>query len=274
MLLHINMPLVILCGIPASGKSQRAQEIYTHLTARGQETVLIVDERVANKTEVYENNTREKEFRALLKSTVERELSPTKVVILDWMNYIKGYRYELFCLARNVQTTTTVVFCESTVEAAAEKTSFSQALFRDLASRMESPNPKNRWDSPLFILRSGEPTPVEEIERALMEGKLPRPPVATKQPEQLQGDYLYQLDQSTQMVAEDILQAQETYELGTEVSLPRTQVAYTITRRVTSLELKRARTQFIKMSRLHPCSVASLPSAFADYIQNSSSETF
>lgn len=268
------MPLILMCGIPAAGKSARAQELRAFFTGKAHDVVLITDEEIANKGEIYLSNTHEKEFRALLKSTVERVLTPSRIVILDWLNYIKGYRYELFCLARNVQTTVTIVYCEIAVEEAAPRTSHPEALFRDLASRLEVPNPKNRWDSPLFTLRAGEPTPLEDIEKAALEGKLPRPPVATKHSEPLQGDYLYQLDQCTQTVAEDVLQAQETFDVGTEVQLQRSQATYTVTRKVTALELKRARAQFIKMCRLRPCAVTAIAASFADYIQNSHSDAF
>ena len=42
----------------------------------------------------------EKNARASLKAAVERELSKESVLIADDLNYIKGYRYELFCIAR------------------------------------------------------------------------------------------------------------------------------------------------------------------------------
>ena len=38
--------------------------------------------------------------RAALKSAVERLTTRDRVVILDSMNYIKGYRYELSCVSR------------------------------------------------------------------------------------------------------------------------------------------------------------------------------
>lgn len=42
----------------------------------------------------------EKNTRGSLKSEVEHSLNTSTFVILDSMNYIKGYRYELFCIAR------------------------------------------------------------------------------------------------------------------------------------------------------------------------------
>ena len=37
------------------------------------------------------------------------------------MNYIKGYRYELYCLARNVMTTLCIVYCDTGKDIAYER---------------------------------------------------------------------------------------------------------------------------------------------------------
>ena len=42
----------------------------------------------------------EKNSRASFKAAVERGLEKDSVLIADDLNYIKGYRYELFCIAR------------------------------------------------------------------------------------------------------------------------------------------------------------------------------
>ena len=79
------------------------------------------------------------------------------------MNYIKGFRYELYCLARNSQTTLCLVFCDSDPEwakkvcdEAAYDNAFPPELFDNYATRMERPNQGQRWDKPLFHLRLDE----------------------------------------------------------------------------------------------------------------------
>lgn len=49
-------------------------------------------------------NASEKDARAALYGAVKRVLSPRDIVILDTLNYIKGWRYQLYCEAKNVQT--------------------------------------------------------------------------------------------------------------------------------------------------------------------------
>jgi protein KTI12 len=53
--------------------------------------------------------TSEKNARASLFSAVTRHLSPDKIVIFDGMNYIKGYRYQLYCAAREYKCRTCTV---------------------------------------------------------------------------------------------------------------------------------------------------------------------
>lgn len=47
--------------------------------------------------------------RGALMSAVERALSTERIVIADSLNYIKGYRYQLYCLARQTATSHCVV---------------------------------------------------------------------------------------------------------------------------------------------------------------------
>lgn len=42
-------------------------------------------------------------------SEVQREIGQDVVVIVDSTNYIKGFRYQLYCLARGVKTIHCVV---------------------------------------------------------------------------------------------------------------------------------------------------------------------
>lgn len=107
------MPLVVFCGLPSTGKSQRTEELRRALVSEGH-TVHVVDDAsvlVNPDAAVYGDSAREKTLRAALRAAVERRLSRQDVVILDSMNYIKGFRYELYCLARAARTPLCVVYC-------------------------------------------------------------------------------------------------------------------------------------------------------------------
>lgn len=100
------MPLIVIVGGPSSGKSARAQEIKDFFETSKEKTVHIVSENdiVKNseftKNEVYESSQREKMVRGELKSNSLRKLNKNDLVIVDGGNYIKGYRYEIYCATK------------------------------------------------------------------------------------------------------------------------------------------------------------------------------
>lgn len=58
---------------------------------------------------VYHTAKAEKDARAEEYSAVKRLLSRDDIVIADGLNYIKGFRYQLYCEAKAVQTPNCVV---------------------------------------------------------------------------------------------------------------------------------------------------------------------
>ena len=52
----------------------------------------------------YKAIAEEKKARSMLMSSVERLLNKDTVVIADAMNYIKGFRYQLYCVAKSLRT--------------------------------------------------------------------------------------------------------------------------------------------------------------------------
>jgi protein KTI12 len=77
--------------------------------------VIIVNEESENiqKSEAYMFSSQEKTTRGVLKSAVNQRLNAKTIVICDSLNYIKGYRYELFCITKTFRTPHCVVWVES-----------------------------------------------------------------------------------------------------------------------------------------------------------------
>jgi len=156
------MPLLVLCGYPSSGKTTITNRIVEDLKERGFNDVVVVSDRSINDNfskNSYNNFKQEKENRNALRSTVQRFLDKKTFVICDSLNYVKGFRYELFCLAKNSETTYAVLFLEANADTCCWLNSFSDKesqypheLLYDLVNRFEKPNIKNRWDSPLFSI--------------------------------------------------------------------------------------------------------------------------
>lgn len=106
------MPLVIIAGRPCTGKTTFAQILRDFLVSKGCAKVVLVNEESLkiNKYDGYSTSNKEKDTRGGLKSAVEHNLTPDSYVILDSLNYIKGYRYELYCTARTMRTPHCVIW--------------------------------------------------------------------------------------------------------------------------------------------------------------------
>lgn len=70
---------------------------------------LINDQSLGVSRAVYHTARAEKDARAEEYSAVKRVLSRDDIVIADGMNYIKGFRYQLFCEAKAMSTPSCVV---------------------------------------------------------------------------------------------------------------------------------------------------------------------
>ncbi|KAI0603302.1 chromatin associated protein KTI12 [Biscogniauxia sp. FL1348] len=255
------MPLIIITGFPTSGKTTRAKQLHDYLTSRIQSATpegaspryrlhLISDQTLSIPRSVYDlsavpahtrsANASEKDARASLYGAVKRALSDKDMVILDGLNYIKGWRYQLFCEAKAVRTPSCVlqVGCakerarevnearlgrevkrEGTAadaEEEEEEGAYDPANWENLVFRYEEPNAMTRWDSPLFTLvwEDGE-----EQTRRVFDGlwdavagdacKPVRPNQATVQRSRdAGGDYLYVLERETQEIVKRILDQQ------------------------------------------------------------------
>jgi len=108
------MPLIVVVGRPCTGKttfSQRlAEYLRQHLPAAadgvgvGSSVELINEESLhINKRVGYSSSLDEKNTRSSLKAVAMNKLTVSCCVIVDSLNYIKGYRYELYCSARSLR---------------------------------------------------------------------------------------------------------------------------------------------------------------------------
>ncbi|EER38640.1 toxin-insensitive protein [Histoplasma capsulatum H143] len=115
------MPLIILTGYPCSGLSYRANQLSTLLSSiqdsltatiasKGRYKFHVVhshDE--SHPRTVYDTARSEKEARVVVYGRVKRALGKDTFVIVDGMNYIKGWRYQLWCESKAAETTCCVV---------------------------------------------------------------------------------------------------------------------------------------------------------------------
>ncbi|KAI5308422.1 hypothetical protein KEM55_005758 [Ascosphaera atra] len=115
------MPLIILTGYPCSGLTFRAYQLAA-LIEQIQDAILkenpsqfrykvkIIETHSATRPRsVYDDARFEKETRAVAYGHIKRALGRDTIVISDGMNYIKGWRYQLWCEAKAAGTTSCVV---------------------------------------------------------------------------------------------------------------------------------------------------------------------
>jgi protein KTI12 len=221
------MPLIIICGIPCSGKTKRANELKRIMETyapsekdnneagksskkssvesteeppkqQKKEVKLLKEKRVVHllnddsfgldRIKTYSTIAEEKKARSMLMSSVERLLNKDTVVIADAMNYIKGFRYQLYCVAKSLRTPHCIVHAAVPIQKAREwhnnrkkEEKYDPDMFENLITRFEEPDSRNRWDSPLFTLLPEDNIEdfAQNIVDALILRKAPPPNLST-----------------------------------------------------------------------------------------------
>ncbi|XP_029992576.1 protein KTI12 homolog [Sphaeramia orbicularis] len=273
------MPLIVMCGYPCSGKTRRAEELKVYLEENTERKVHVVGDEAlgVEKNTVYADSQKEKNVRAALKAEVERKVNKDDIVILDSLNYIKGYRYELFCLIKHTQTPHCLVYCLTSDQVssrwntdrdAAEQ--YTQEIFDALVLRFEAPDSRNRWDSPLFTILQDDTLPFDAISDALFKRKAPPPNQSTQSQPLSSANFLYELDKITQDVLMAIFNAQKTSVPGDLVSVPGATEKIELTRSINMAELRKLRRQFISYTKMHPTeNTGQLANMFVQYLNKS-----
>ncbi|XP_053741759.1 protein KTI12 homolog isoform X1 [Synchiropus splendidus] len=273
------MPLILMCGYPCSGKSRRAKELKEYFELNTDRKVHIVgDESLGvDKNAVYADSQEEKRVRAALKAEAERKLNKEDIVILDSFNYIKGYRYELFCVVKHLQTPHCLVYCLTSGDVSSSWNSsrdpseqFTQEIFDALLLRFEAPDSRNRWDSPLFTILQDDALPFDAISDALFKRKAPPPNQSTQTQSLSSANLLYELDKMTQDVLTAIFNAQKTSVPGDLVTVPGATEKIELTRNVNMAELRKLRRQFISYTKLNPTeNTGQIANMFVQYLNKS-----
>ena len=272
------MPLVILTGFPSSGKTSVALKLQEFLKEKGKEVLVVSEEALLgldqNKNIIFSDSRHEKEVRGRLKSEVIRLLTKENVVICDGLNYIKGFRYELYCASKNIKTTQVTVQCDVSQQDAEsfnrgreEGEKYSDDILTQLVQRYEAPISHNRWDSPLFlVLRDGQ-IDSDGIYDALFNKKAPPPNQSTQNAPLSSTNFVYELDKQTQAVISAVMDAQKTSGAGSEVFIPGTKEKVYLQRTYTLAELARTKRQFLVFAKQKSChDVSKLSTMFVQYI--------
>ncbi len=122
------MALITISGFPCSGKTRRAEQIKKALESRLQDSnyagptlkvVVLSDDKLNISRDAYKgeyslwhfltilityvDSRSEKPARGALFTAMQREMSQDTILIVDAPNYIKGFRYQMYCAARELK---------------------------------------------------------------------------------------------------------------------------------------------------------------------------
>ncbi|XP_045816738.1 protein KTI12 homolog [Trifolium pratense] len=272
------MALVVICGQPCSGKSKAALCLAEALKQSSElkYQVRIIDEASfhLDRNQSYANMPSEKNLRGVLRSEVDRSLSKDTVIIVDSLNNIKGYRYELWCLARAAGIRYCVFYCDVEDDDCRKwnqerrekgEDNYDDVIFEDLVRRFEKPERRNRWDSPLFELKSASSSLsdsasivhdavsyiTKKLDSKTRDVKILQPSIATQTKRFSDANSLHELDKATQEVTNAIAEAQSR-DLGmlpaNGISIGKDFPPINLSRSVGLPELRRLRRTFMKLT--------------------------
>jgi len=258
------MALVTLVGYPACGKSTRAAQLVAqlplllppHLTS-----VVVSDESLGIPPSAYDDTRLEKPARGVLFAAIQRQMALDTVLIVDAPNYIKGFRYQLYCAAREMKLRVCTIYvvatpalCREWNAARSDGRAYTPATLENLFLRFEEPSSMARWDSPLFTVPWNEHVPAAEIADAILSGTVKPPNSGTLAAAKAPSDALHVLEQTSAAIVSAIMDAQAATQhsgglvtlslpagLTVQISLP--------ARSMTLSELQRFKRQFVTVHK-------------------------
>jgi len=274
------MPFVVIVGIPSSGKTFVAGKLKEFFESKGKIVRIVCENDTLSKKNLtrnsaYVNSNVEKEIRSMLKSEVLQKLEADAVLILDGLNYIKGFRYELYCASKTSKTTSCTVHCDLGSAKAWElnlkksvEEQYSREVFDGLLLRYEEPNSCNRWDSPMVTITDSALVPFQDIEGALYERKPPPPNQSTQIPPLTDTNFLYEVDKIVQGIVTEVLAAVRLGANGkVAVTGSEAKVEISSDRNCSMAQLMRIKRQFITYVKSHSdLSIQSIPNSFVQYL--------
>lgn len=287
------MPLVTISGLPLSGKTKRAKELKSFLLENLKRdsksgsiirNVILVNEEELeiDKKTAYIDADSEKKVRGRVLSAIERHLCREDIVICDYLNYIKGFRYQLYVIARNIGTPTCTIHCGDSLENALEINEnidrYDRAMLGNLCSRFEEPDGRNRWDAPLYtLIKTDESLETSQTAQDILLSltkKAPNPNLSTVVKPIFDTNYLAKTDKCLGDIIDCLIDAQKNQRSG-DILVPNATNIVCIPSRFISLsEFRRLKRQYLHLNKSHTIfEVGAIANAFVDYINSNFSDS-
>ncbi|XP_008196615.1 protein KTI12 homolog isoform X2 [Tribolium castaneum] len=235
------MPLIVVTGVPCSGKTTRSTELKQFFESHGKEVHVV------------------SEFDQIIKANFEKNA------------FFSGYRYELYCGSKANKNTQCTVHTEINRDEAwkfNEKRPELERYIRDtfdaLLMRYEDPDGKNRWDSPLFVVFPGQELDKSAIMSCLFDSEPVVPNMSTQNPP-LNSTNLYDLDQVTKKITDGLVKSKNMGVQGAVKIEDFPHLSIDISN-VTVQKLMILRRQYLSYCKLHPPDTKQIPQLFIQYL--------
>lgn len=300
-----QMALILMCGFPASGKSTFAQNLADLLTQSGKAVYLIRDgcdavpthnplstaqhdssqmQMHSRRQVLYSDSATENKTRARLRAATERSLNASNVVICDSLNYIKGFRYEMYCVAKTNSFRYAVVHCDASPSECEQRDAHRNARGEDaygeqctkaIIQRFEQPSATNRWDSPLYTVDSSETSKLEwntqlhaVRDMILSQSNRLAPTMATRQPQKQAADTLGTLDRITRETESVLIHAiQHGKGVGDRIQINGASKPVRLQRKPKVSQLRNIRRSYLNLARMHPPQARSPTDLVDEYVE-------
>lgn len=202
----------------------------------------------------------EKLARGAIFTAVQRQMGQDTILIVDALNYIKGFRYQMYCAAREHKLRVCTVFVAATHALCREwnekreDDAYKSETFENLIMRFEEPSSMVRWDSPLFtVLWQEEDVPIDVIWKAVTEGDVKAPHAGTQVVAKAPTDALHILEKITTSIVSLMSEQASFSSLGgpTTLTISATlKLLITLpARNITLSELQRYKRQFVTVHK-------------------------
>ncbi|KII70372.1 Protein kti12 [Thelohanellus kitauei] len=181
------MALVLLCGLPSSGKSTTANKIedfFKNNTNLHTKVISENDKTLAQGDELFTLPHSEMLTRTYLKNSISQS-NQFGLIIVDSASYIKSLRYEIYCLCKSQKKKLILVYMSADLEICLtlnEKRSppkYQPDTIREVCSRFEFPNPDEIWDRNIVVIEHGQDLPFDKIKSLAFSCKIVKPNKST-----------------------------------------------------------------------------------------------
>lgn len=223
--------LLILCGIPCSGKSTLAQKIAKELESKYvYSTAIISSDNFRSMLPTYEHNFNpdlESFVREATYKTIQEALRQRLIVISDDTNYYRSIRRRLKRMAEQTRADFAIIYVSTPLETAIKwnrkrEASIPTSVIEEVYYKMDRPGEKYRWDTPILAFDSNRDDLEAAVkivtskvhEKILDEAKTDTGRDSRAKPSSLRAGY----DRETRRAMSEVMKRYKNLDLAREIS--------------------------------------------------------